>query len=150
VIHRDLKPANVMVGSFGEVQVMDWGLAKKLTTPGPITEAPAALAPAPAPTPTEIHTLRVSEGAFTLAGGALGTPAHMAPEQAGGEIDKVDERSDVFGRGAILCVILTGKPVYVGKDVEAVRLMAIRAQVDGCLVRLDACGAEPGLVALCR
>ena len=145
VIHRDLKPANVMVGKFGEVQVMDWGLAKLLTAPAQKTEvlddAPAA---------TVIRTVRESEGSFTVAGSVLGTPAFMPPEQAGGEIARIDERSDVFGLGAILCVILTGKPPFVAKDSEAIRLMAIRGQLADCLARLDGCGAEPELVALAK
>ena len=146
VIHRDLKPANVMVGSFGEVQVMDWGLAKLLTAPAARTEAPDD----PPPGATVIRTLRDSEGSFTQAGSVLGTPAFMPPEQAGGEADKIDERADVFGLGAILCVILTGKPPFVAKDSEAVRLLAIRGQLGECLARLDGCGAEPGLVALAK
>lgn len=147
VIHRDLKPANVMVGAFGEVQVMDWGLAKLLTAAGAVTEV---LPAEPRTMATEIRTLRDSEGSFTQAGSVLGTPAFMPPEQAGGEIDRIDERSDVFGLGAILCVILTGKPVYVGKDSETVRLMAIRGLLDECMARLEACGAEPALLLLCK
>jgi tetratricopeptide (TPR) repeat protein len=145
VIHRDLKPANVMVGAFGEVQVMDWGLAKLLGAFLQKTEITEE-----APTATVIRTLRDSEGSFTQAGSVLGTPAFMPPEQAGGEITRIDERSDVFGLGAILCVILTGKPPFVAKDSEAIRLMAIRGQLDECLARLDGCGAEPGLVALAK
>ena len=146
VIHRDLKPANVMVGSFGEVQVMDWGLAKTLTAPAARTEVPDD----PPSGATVICTLRDSEGSFTQAGSVLGTPAFMPPEQAGGEIDRIDERSDVFGLGAILCVISTGKPPYSAKDSEAVRLLAIRGQLEECLARLDACGAEPELVLLAK
>jgi serine/threonine protein kinase len=145
VIHRDLKPGNVMVGAFGEVQVMDWGLAKVLT--GDPRE-PAAPSAADQTIGTEIRTMRESDGSFTQAGSVLGTPAFMPPEQAGGEIHKIDERSDVFGLGAILCTILTGKPAYVGPDTEAVRLMAIRGQLADALARLDDCGAEPELVAL--
>jgi serine/threonine-protein kinase len=147
VIHRDLKPANVMVGSFGEVQVMDWGLAKLLTpsdriqTSHPDPEATVG---------TEIRTARDSDGTFTQAGSVLGTLAFMPPEQAAGEVEKIDERADVFGLGAILCVILTGQPPYVGPEGESVRLMAVRGQLAECLARLDASGAEPGLVGLCR
>src|SRR5262249_20070338 len=99
---------------------------------------------------TEICTARESDGPYTQAGTMLGTPAYMPPEQAGGEIGRIDERADVFGLGAILAVILTGQPPYVGKDGETVRLMAVRGQLADCLGRLDGCGAEPGLVALAR
>jgi serine/threonine protein kinase/Flp pilus assembly protein TadD len=147
VIHRDLKPANVMVGNYGEVQVMDWGLAKTLTGERPAshsspTEVDETLG-------TEIRSVRDLDS-HTQAGSILGTPAFMPPEQAGGEIGRIDARSDVFGLGAVLSVILTGQPPYAGKDSEAVRLMAIRGQLAECLARLDDCGAEPGLVALCK
>src|SRR4029453_1055533 len=89
VIHRDLKPGNVMVGGFGEVQVMDWGLAKVL---GKAEEKAAA-----------VRTTRTAEGDESQAGSVLGTPAFMAPEQARGEVDRLDERADVFGLGAVLC-----------------------------------------------
>jgi tetratricopeptide (TPR) repeat protein len=148
VIHRDLKPANVMVGSFGEVQVMDWGLAKLLTPPG---AAPAAQPASQGDgSSTEIRTLRAPDDSATLTGSLMGTPAFMPPEQAGGETDKIDERADVFGLGAVLCVILTGQPPYAGRDTESVRLMAVRGQLGDCLARLDTCAAEPGLVQLCR
>src|SRR5690348_10728625 len=103
VIHRDLKPANVMVGAFGEVQVMDWGLAKVLG------EAMTATAEALAAEETRAWT-PVSPtpeyGAHTQAGSLVGTPAFVAPEQAVGELERVNERSDVFGLGALLAVIL--------------------------------------------
>jgi Flp pilus assembly protein TadD len=98
VIHRDLKPANVMVGAFGEVQVMDWGLAKSL--PGGPAE------PAPAEETSTVYLPPDQER--TRAGTVLGTPAYMAPEQARGDVERTDERADVFGLGAVLCVILTG------------------------------------------
>jgi serine/threonine protein kinase len=94
--------------------------------------------------------MRELDAEYTQAGTMLGTPAYMPPEQAGGELDRIDERADVFGLGAILAVILTGQPPYVGKDSEAVRLQAVRGQLTDCLARLDSCGAEPGLVALAR
>lgn len=150
VIHRDLKPGNVMVGSFGEVQVMDWGLAKVLTA----TAVPAS--PDTDPGETVAGTLirgsdaDGSDGSYTQAGSILGTLAYIPPEQAAGEVSKVDRRSDVFGLGAILTVILTGTPPYSGTNAEAVRVMAIRGDLAACLARLDGCGAEPELVALCK
>jgi tetratricopeptide (TPR) repeat protein/tRNA A-37 threonylcarbamoyl transferase component Bud32 len=150
VIHRDLKPANVMVGGFGEVQVMDWGLAKVLTETTAPTPADSDLGETVAGTLIRGSDTGGSNDSQTQAGAILGTLAYMPPEQAAGEIGKVDQRSDVFGLGAILAVILTGAPPYMGPDAEAVRVMAIRGDLAGCRTRLDGCGAEPELVALCK
>jgi serine/threonine-protein kinase len=147
ILHRDLKTANVMVGAFGEVQVMDWGLAKLVEPAGVV--APEPVAATEIIHRTLIQTARDCDSA-TLAGSTLGTPAFLSPEQAGGEIDKLDERTDVFGLGAILCVILTGEPAYVGKSVEEVRLMAIRGSLADAHARLNKCGADAKLVGLCR
>src|SRR5262249_51171284 len=98
-------------------------------------------------TRTLIGTPRDADSA-TRTGSVLGTPAFMSPEQAGGEIDKIDKRSDVFGLGAILCVILTGEPPYRGSTLEAVKLQAVRGQLDDAYARLNASCAEPDLVAL--
>src|SRR5262249_35840004 len=65
------------------------------------------------------------------------------PEQALGEIAKVNERADVFGLGAVLAVMLTGQPPYVGETLESVRVQAARGKLEGCFARLDAFGAEP-------
>jgi tetratricopeptide (TPR) repeat protein len=147
VVHRDLKPSNVMVGAFGEVQVMDWGLAKVLgETVSPEEPAAAPLAPKPA---TAIDSDR-EEGDATRTGSVLGTPAFMPPEQAIGAVDQVDARSDVFGLGAILCSILTGSPPFVGPNPEATRQLAARARLEDAFARLDASGWEPELVALCK
>ena len=143
VIHRDLKPANIMVGAFGEVLVMDWGLAKVLGAPE------AAPVEAEACEATEIRTGREPDSA-TQAGSVLGTPSYMAPEQAAGEVERIDERADVFGLGAVLCTILTGKPPYDGPSTESVRLKAIRGETDAAFARLDACGADAELIALCK
>jgi serine/threonine protein kinase len=147
ILHRDLKTANVMVGAFGEVQVMDWGLAKLVElSSGGATEPAAA---SETMFGTAVETSRQRDSA-THAGSLLGTPAFMSPEQAGGELDRLDERTDVFGLGAILCVILTGQPAYVGKSAEEVRLMAIRGTLADAHARLDQCGADAKLVELCR
>ena len=123
MIHRDLKPSNVMVGAFGEVQVMDWGLAKVLTDGGVARRVGRARADAERDV---IATVRSgSDADDSQAGSVLGTPAYMAPEQARGEVDRVDERADVFGLGAILCEILTGQPPYTGRrQAEVVRKAA--------------------------
>ena len=119
VIHRDLKPSNVMVGSFGEVQVMDWGLAKVLFR-GASTEA-ATTRPAQESAITTVRNGPAGTDGESQAGSILGTPAYMAPEQARGDLERIDERADVFGLGAILCEILTGRPPYVGPMREDVR-----------------------------
>jgi WD40 repeat protein/tetratricopeptide (TPR) repeat protein len=144
VIHRDLKPANVMVGAFGEVQIMDWGLAKVLASGGRQTAAEETSGA------TEIRTSRDTDGSETQAGSVLGTPAYMPPEQAIGAIDRIDARSDVFGLGGLLLVILTGRPPFVADSSEATRQLAARAKLEEAFAALDVCGAEPELVALCK
>jgi serine/threonine protein kinase len=107
VLHRDLKPQNVVVGSFGEVILLDWGLAKvagvkEATTGGGVTIPDA------------------HDPQMTAEGSVLGTPAYLAPEQAGGRVDEVSERTDVYGLGAILFEILTGRPPHVGASAAEV------------------------------
>jgi serine/threonine-protein kinase len=146
VIHRDLKPANVMVGAFGEVQVMDWGLAKVLDRSGEEQAAAPAGEPG-AGIAGEGDTARQSG---TQTGQALGTLSHMPPEQARGEADRVDERSDVFGLGAILCEVLTGRPPFTGRDRDEVLAQAQACDHAETLAGLDACGADAELVRLAR
>jgi serine/threonine-protein kinase len=154
VIHRDLKPANIMVGGFGEVQVMDWGLAKVLQEGGVGDEERAASGGRKPPEieATVIRTARSgsagSTGTDTEAGTLLGTPAYMPPEQANGNVALLDRRADVFGLGAILCEILTGKPPYVGRSPEEIRRKAANGDLADACTRLEGCGADEKLVAL--
>jgi serine/threonine-protein kinase len=152
VIHRDLKPSNVMVGAFGEVQVMDWGLAKVLPQGGAADEGSGRECP-PSEVVSVVRAGRGSDatgsGSQTEVGTVLGTLAYMSPEQARGDVGRIDERADVFGLGAILCEVLTGEPPFVGRKVEALPA-AREGRLDGAFARLAACGADAELVALAR
>ncbi len=150
VIHRDLKPSNIMVGSFGEVQVVDWGLAKVLSrtrSPGG-QDQPAARVESPESTLTTGRS--GDDGDRSQPGSVMGTLAYMAPEQARGEVESLDERADVFALGSILCEILTGAPAFVGATPEEVELRAARGEVAEAHARLDACGADGELVGVAR
>ena len=148
VIHRDLKPSNVMVGSFGEVQVMDWGLAKVLPRGGVVADAKAGKE---RPAETLIATARSgSDTDLSHAGSILGTPSYMAPEQARGETDLINERADVFALGSILCEILTGSPAFTGRTSSEILRKAAEGDTADALARLDGCGAEAELIALAK
>jgi len=144
VIHRDLKPSNIMVGGFGEVQVVDWGFAKVLPKGGVADERRARREV------TVIATVRsAAEGSASIAGSVMGTPAYMPPEQALGHVDDLTERADVFALGAILTEILTGEPPYTGEK-EDLLAAAAHARLDDAYRRLDASGADKELRALAR
>ncbi|MGE0431283.1 MAG: tetratricopeptide repeat protein [Planctomycetota bacterium] len=125
VIHRDLKPDNVMVGEFGDVLVMDWGIARLLDAPldddAPPDRTPLA--------PDDRSVRRADNAAqLTAEGDVIGTPAFMPPEQANGELAQMGPHSDVFALGAILYHMLTFEPPYRGESVFRVMAMAARAE----------------------
>ncbi len=113
VIHCDLKPENVMVGDHGQVYLMDWGMALLTSSRAPTAEraSPAAAGTSAEPqNETDHESLVHASGVAQLSGAARGTPAYMAPEQVFGLVDEIDERTDVFGVGGVLCEILLGEP----------------------------------------
>ncbi len=102
VIHRDLKGDNVLLGDFGEVFILDWGVAKVL---GTTEEGSGSQIPIQPPAMVAGQTMQ---------GDVVGTPAYMAPEQAEGRLDLLDRRTDIYGLGAILYEILAGQPPFTG------------------------------------
>ena len=114
VVHRDLKPSNIMFGAFGEVMVMDWGLAKILKRE----------------TDERVRSHREELSSWaTRHGEVIGTPGYMPPELALGQLDDVDERADVYSLGAILYEILTLRPPYTGREARAVLRKMLRERV---------------------
>lgn len=121
IVHRDLKGDNVIIGKFGEVIVLDWGLGKRIG----VDEEVGERAGNPSWRPSESGRGGIID---TMQGERLGTPAFMAPEQALGSIDEIDERTDVYGLAAILYDILTGRPPFYGDNVIAVMDAVAREQ----------------------
>jgi hypothetical protein len=145
VIHRDLKPANIMVGAFGEVQVMDWGLAKVVRQG---TAEPASQLSTP------VRVMQTEPAAMpddlSQIGSVLGTAGYMAPEQARGETRTLDERCDVFGLGGLLCEILTGKPPFCRGNGPDLVIQAADGDLAEVFALLDECGADAELVEVAR
>lgn len=134
VVHRDLKPQNVMLGQYGETLVVDWGLAKTLNQSGAGGSAENAETKKtngeqdspPLEPPLPLRDLADSDR--TRMGDALGTPAYMSPEQAQGRVDLIGPATDVFGLGATLYSLLTGRPPIEGKQQELLLSRAARGE----------------------
>lgn len=144
VVHRDLKPENVALDNFGQVVVLDWGLAR-LTDE---FEAGNLL--------SGERSISDSDFEQTMAGEVIGTPLYMAPEQAAGAQDQVDERTDVYGLGAILFAMLTGVAPHAGQSrdgesvvsmTELLKRVATNPLTDPAEHRSD---IPSGLVAICK
>ena len=137
ILHRDLKPDNVMIGEFGEVYVLDWGIARVLER-------------------SELRVSRDSRGKLDEPGNLVGTYVYMSPEQASGRTDEVDERTDVFALGAMLYYVLTGRPPYQGGSaqeiIQAAREVRFRPPQEVvaalppalCAIAVKAMSAAPG------
>ena len=108
IIHRDLKPENVMLGKFGEVLVMDWGLAKVLSRGKP------SQAPSSGEAALDLSLRPTLDSSMTLEGDIAGTPSYMSPEQAAGKNSELDERTDVYSLGAMLYEMLSGEAPFSG------------------------------------
>jgi serine/threonine protein kinase len=111
ILHRDLKPENIMVGPFGEVLVMDWGVAKILREDRTPRKDHAEV-----PVESLQNATAEKKPLKTAHGTVLGTAGYMAPEQARGEIDSLDERADIYSLGAILRFLLSGKQPAAGEE----------------------------------
>lgn len=139
-VHLDIKPSNVMVGAYGEVHVMDWGLSRRFGH-GPITLTPIS--------PAAVDSISDEDLSLILTSSKIiGTPSYMAPEQARGQ--NIGVRSDVFGLGALLCEILTGSPPYNGENFRKVYQRAARGSLREAYSRLEACDADPAMIALAK
>ena len=141
VIHRDLKPENIVIDNFGQVIVIDWGLAKVLDE-------------------TSVESITGSvgsaDGSRTSEGQVLGTPLFMAPEQAAGRLDEVDTRTDIYGLGAILFAIVTGyapheqtQKAAVDSGVGARGMISVIASGKVPAAREINSSADPALEAIC-
>jgi len=142
VVHRDLKPENIMIGGYGEVLVLDWGLGKIVELGGRPGEARPRSKPwrekgteewqdpdAPA---SSIHSVRqtgAGDEFQTMDGKVMGTPVFMAPEQAHGHVEQIDSRTDVYSLGAILYNILALCPPIDGTSTNAILLKVMAGDI---------------------
>ena len=147
VIHRDIKPANIMVGAYGEVQVMDWGLAK-ITSSKP--ESRSTTGEEFGVTMFKRPQHRLQENEHTSVGTIMGTPTYMPPEQARGEVEHIDQCSDVFGLGALFCEVLTGTPAFAARNQDENYQYSLNGDVSDAYARLENCGADSELTSIAK
>ncbi len=133
VVHRDLKPSNIMIGAFGEVYVMDWGIARIAGEPVTVSASPADS--------SETMVERPHDATATRDGQLVGTPAYMAPEQARGQVHLLDGRSDQFALGVILRELVTLTPSYPQVD-KLADMLALAGEARLCAWERDRAGAQ--------
>jgi formylglycine-generating enzyme required for sulfatase activity/tRNA A-37 threonylcarbamoyl transferase component Bud32 len=153
VVHRDLKPANVMVGEFGEVYVMDWGLARAVGRRDSRDLRLAETAGASIRTERrKVAEESADSPLLTMDGDVVGTPSYMPPEQALGRIAEIGPRSDVYSIGAILYELLSGEMPYVPRDAQMSNRTVLALVIQGppAPVQQRAPGAPAELVAICE
>lgn len=141
VIHRDIKPSNVIIGEFGETVVIDWGLAKARGRDDINACRLAEVLDVPV-------TAKCADHTDTLYGAAIGTPAYMPPEQALGQIEKIDERSDIYSLGVVLYEILTGRVPF--QDTTVVDVMKKVVNDEPAPVSKVEPRVPPDLAAICE
>jgi serine/threonine-protein kinase len=134
VLHRDLKPSNIMLGDFGEVYLLDWGLAKLIDADG--DDDGAAIKPAGTQKETQI-------------GQVMGTPGYMSPEQLRGEVDQLDARTDVYTLGVLLFEILTLEPLHERQGLDTIYNSTLGKRDAKLAERALAKGIPAELVAVC-
>ena len=139
VIHRDIEPVNVRAGEFGEVQIADWSHAQRRRKDEGARADHEDRSGGPS----------VSHPTFCLLLPSSAW-AYMAPEQARGETDQLDERCDVFGLGGLLCMVLTGQPPHRGSNRDEIQARAARGDLGDALARLQASGMDDELILLTR
>ena len=154
VIHRDLKPENVMVGEFGEVYVMDWGLARIMGREDFHGEALSPAKQDESVVSDRLDQRDVTPGStmFTMEGDVMGTPSYMPPEQARGEIEEMDHRSDVYALGAMLYHLLSGRRPYHQEEEQLNVFTTLLRLIDGPPTPLHELNKEtpPELEAICE
>jgi serine/threonine protein kinase len=149
VIHRDLKGGNIILGSFGEVLVLDWGMAKRFAEPSAVEPSDKAVRAGVALTheaQASMATESFSDNA-TQPGEIMGTPGYMAPEQAAGRVDQFDPRTDIYGLGAVLYHLLTDRAPVTGSSIQEI----VQKTLSGPLIpprQIEPCVPKP-LEAIC-
>jgi eukaryotic-like serine/threonine-protein kinase len=144
IAHLDLKPGNILIGSRGQIYVMDWGLSRTMRVSPDIDHEVNGGKLGPDPQPENHVDLKNKK----ISNRISGTPAYLSPEQARGDI--VDARTDVFCLGGMLCEILTGQPPYMGSDIRNLIIHAANADLTDAFDRLDCCDEDSMLVRLAK